>query len=69
MRKEIFEASLPVILQKDIIAWEEGLSNNSSLLDCLFCELQASINSAFYAKAITEEQADFLRREYLGLEI
>jgi len=67
--EQLFEASLPGYLKKDISAWEEGLKNESSVLDCLYCELQASINSAFYANVITEKQADHLRRKYLGLEI
>ena len=61
-------AYLPVYLKKDILAWEEGLKNKSHLLDCLFCELQASINSAYYDNEITEAQADHLRKTFLGLE-
>ena len=59
---------LPKYLKKDIIAWEEGLKNKSDLLDCLYCELQASINIAYYDNVITENQADYLRKIYLGLE-
>lgn len=67
LNEKLLEASLPKSLKKDILAWKEGLENNSSVLDCLFCELQASINSAFYGKYITEEQADFLREKHLGI--
>lgn len=66
--EDVFEVSLPVYLKKDIIAFEEGRKSNSTLLDCLYCELQGSINSALYDNEITEEQAVFLRKKYLGLE-
>ncbi len=55
---------LPLYLKKDIAALEEGIKTNSHLLDCLYNEVQGSINSAFYEK----EQAVFLRRKYLGWE-
>lgn len=66
--EEILEASLPGYLRKDILALEEGIKNHSDLLDCLYCEVQGSINSAFYDNEITKEQAVFLRKKYLGLE-
>jgi hypothetical protein len=65
---EIFEVTLPAYLKNDIFALQAGLKNNSSLLDCLFCEVQGSINSAFYNNEITEKEAAFLRKKYLGLE-
>ena len=61
-------ATYPMFLRKDILAWQEGIKTNSRLLDCLYCELQASINGAFYDNAITEEQADYMRKTYLGME-
>jgi hypothetical protein len=60
--------ALPPYLKKDIVALEEGRKNDSLLLDCLYCEVQGSINSAFYDNEITKEQAVFLRKKYLGLE-
>ena len=49
-------------------AFEEGRNNNSDIPDCLYDELQGSINFAFYDNKITSEQAAFLRKKYLRLE-
>lgn len=71
MRKsdeDILEFSLPIYLKEDIDALTEGYKNNSTLLDCLYCEVQGSINSALHGNEITEEQAVFLRKKHLGLE-
>jgi hypothetical protein len=65
---ELFERTLPTFLRDDIIAFEEGIKNNSTLLDCLYCEVQGSINAAFYGNQITQAEADFLRKKHLGLE-
>lgn len=65
--EEILEASLPGYLRKDILAFTAGLKNDSDVLDCLYNEVQGSINSAFYDNEISEEQAVFLRKKYLGL--
>lgn len=59
---------MPNYLKKDIVALEEGRKINSSVLDCLYCEVQGSINSAYYDNEITKEQAAFLRKKYLFLE-
>lgn len=64
----LLESNLPPYLKKDIVALEEGRRNNASLLDCLYCEVQGSINAAFHDREITEKQAVFLRKKYLGLE-
>ena len=66
--EEILEASLPNYLKKDIDALKEGCETNSSVLDCLYNEVQGSINSAYYDNEITEEQAVFLRKKYLFME-
>lgn len=66
--ESILEVNLPKYLKNDIEALKKGEENNSSLLDCLYCEVQGSINSAFYDNEITEEQANFLRKKYLGLD-
>lgn len=63
--EEIFEKCLPRFLQDDIDALVEGRKNNSSLLDCLYCEVQGSINSALYGNYITEKEAQYLREKYL----
>jgi len=59
---------LPLYLQNDIKALIDGRIHNSTLLDCLYCEVQGSINSAFYNNEITEQEAKLLRARYLGLE-
>lgn len=63
-----FELGLPGYLQHDIDQFNKGLQTNDTLLDCMWCELYGSINSAFIDGEITEEQAWFLRSKYLGLE-
>lgn len=61
-----YEYGLPGYLQHDLDAFKEGLKNNSSLMDCLWCELYGSINSALIDdNAITEEHAEYLRNKYL----
>ena len=66
-QQNILMEILPEFLKNDILALEEGRKNKSTLLDCLWCEVYGSINSAFYGHAITENEADFLRKKYLGL--
>jgi len=66
-QQKIIEAKLPKYLKKDIDALVEGEKNNSHLLDCLYDEVQGSINIAqINDNVITEREADFLRRKYLG---
>jgi len=67
-QQNILMAILPPYLKKDIIALQEGIKSNSSVLDCLYNEVQGSINSAFHGKEITREQADYLWEKYAGLE-
>lgn len=63
-----WECGLPRYLQHDLDAYKEGLRTNSSLLDCLWCELYGSINGAeIDDQAITHEHAQYLRREILGI--
>ena len=65
-----YEYGLPLYLQKDLDAYKKGLEENSSLLDCLWCELYGSINGAeIDDKAISSEQADYLRKKFLYGEI
>lgn len=63
----LWELTLPRYLKKDIEAFVEGIRSNSTLLDCLWGEVYGSINSAFYDNEISEEQAVYLRKKYLGL--
>lgn len=66
-KMEIFELTMPLYLKKDIEALIEGIRTKSSLLDCLYCEVYGSINSAFYDNEITAEERKYLREKYLGL--
>jgi hypothetical protein len=65
--KGYLELHLPIYLQKDIDALKKGMAENSRHLDCLVDEVDGSINSAYWDQTITEEQANYLRKKYLGL--
>lgn len=65
MNEESLEKCLPKYLEEDIERLKEGIKNNSSLLDCLICEVQGSINSAYVDGEITEEQCDYLYKKYI----
>lgn len=43
----------------------KGLAENVSYLDCLWCELYGSSNSAQWSGEISEAQAHYLREKYL----
>ncbi len=60
-----FECGLPEWLSESIQNYEND--KDSSILDCLYCELQSDINVAEVEQIITSEQAWFLREKYLGL--
>lgn len=63
-RHRAWECGLPAYLQHD--AYKEGLRSGSTLIDCLWCELYGSINSAeIDDKAITLEYTQYLRDKYL----
>ena len=65
-KEEQYEHGLPDYLQHDLDAFKEGLANGSSLLDCLWGELYASINVAQIDDGfITAEHADYLRQKFL----
>lgn len=65
-RERSYEYGLPTYLQHDLDAYKEGLKNGSPLLDCLWCELYASINIAQISDgSITQEHADYLRNKFL----
>ena len=55
-------------ISDDLKRFKEGLKNKSSLIDCLICELQDSINCAYVDNEITEEQCDYLYRKYIRME-
>ena len=66
VKKEMLEKNLPPYLEHDLKAYKEG--KNSNLWDCLISELIGSINSAAVDGDITEEQADYLFKEYVYRE-
>ena len=59
------EPDLPASLQRDLDAYQKGLAEHVPYLDCLWCELYASINSAQWSGEISEDQARCLREKYL----
>ena len=61
-----YEYGLPDYLQKDLDAYKDALENGSTLLDCLWGELYASINIAEINDGfITPAHADYLRQKFL----
>lgn len=61
------ELNLPGYLQHDLDSYKEGLESDSSLLDCLWCELYSSINIAEISEGVlTHEHASYLRKKFLG---
>lgn len=69
-QQRAWEHGLPGYLQHDLDAYKEGRRTNDHLLDCLWCELYGSINGAeIDDQAITLEHAQYLRKEFLGLNV
>lgn len=65
-RERSFEYNLPTFLQHDLDEYKKGIKEHSHLLDCLWCELYASINIAeINDQIITKEHADYLRNKFL----
>lgn len=65
-----YETGLPGYLKESLRNYKTGLlkiKNREPYLhiDCDFCDLQASINSAEVDQEISEKQAAYLRRTYL----
>ena len=64
------EQALPEYLLRDLVAYKKGIEEGSPLLDCLWCELYGSINSAeINDGTLTHEQAQYLRDKYLWRNI
>lgn len=63
--KDIYENNLPIYLKEDIGQYKKGYKEKDYLLDCYWCELYGSINSAQHDNQITKELADYLREKYL----
>lgn len=59
------DVNLPEFLQNDKDKLIKGRLENSSVLDCLYYEVQGSINLALYGDELSENQANYLREKYL----
>ncbi|MEG1847049.1 MAG: hypothetical protein RRX92_09685 [Lachnospiraceae bacterium] len=66
MEKNLLEYELPDFLRDSIDMYEKN--KDSSLWDCYYCELQSNINIAETEDLISEEQAWYLRNEYLKIK-
>lgn len=66
-KKIYLETGLSESIQKAIKDYLRGEKEQVLHLDCLWDELYGTINSNLWAGLITEEQADYLRKKYLGL--
>ena len=66
----LYECALPEYLKHDLVVYLKGRDEGSLLLDCLWGELYSSINIAeINDRAITHDQAQYLRNKYLwGVE-
>ena len=68
------EYDLPIFLQDSIHqmneSWEKiDAGKEDSIWDCNWCDLQSSINICEVEQLITYEQANFLRKKYLRMEM
>ncbi|MBK1468826.1 hypothetical protein [Parvimonas parva] len=59
------EKKLPETLIFYIDEYKKAKKENSSLLDCYWCELYGEINSQLWDFKITNEVAEYLRAKYL----
>lgn len=64
--RDCMEYGLPDWLYRSIKTYADGI--NSSIADCLYCELQSDINVAEVEQLITSSQAWYLREKYLGIK-
>lgn len=63
--KSYLETNLSGTLDEALRVYLQGEKENVLHLDCLWNELYGAINADLWAGYITEEQADYLRKEYL----
>ena len=68
------EYDLPIFLQYSIHQMNESwdkidAGKEDSIWDCNWCDLQSSINICEVEQLITSEQANFLRKKYLRMEM
>ena len=67
--KSYLEVGLPKGVTTDIQNYLEAERIHDSCLDCYWCELYGTINSFQVADLITKEQADYLRKKYLHMDV
>lgn len=68
INKTYLETGLPEGIQKAIEEYQQGENAQVLYLDCLWSELYGTINANLWAGLITDEQAGYLRKKYLGLD-
>lgn len=74
LEQSYLEYDLPMFLQDSIHqmneSWEKiDAGKEDSIWDCNWCDLQSSINICEVEQLITSEQANFLRKKYLRMEM
>ena len=74
LEQSYLEYDLPIFLQDSIHqmneSWEKiDAGKEDSIWDCNWCDLQSSINICEVEQLITSEQANFLRKKYLRMEM
>lgn len=63
--RSYLEKDLPASLQRAIAEYLQGERDRVTHLDCLWDNLYGTINAHQWGGAITQEQADYLRNQYL----
>lgn len=64
--ESLYEVDLPESIRHDLDAYQKGLQEEHCLhLDCLFNELQGSINGAYHGGEISKEQYQYLWKKYI----
>lgn len=65
MTQIVTEEKIPKFLQDDIDAYIAGYNSDDSCLDCLWCELYASLNAVEREKLLSPELITQMRKYYL----
>ena len=64
-----FENNNPEFLEYSLKMYKKNRNRDCSLIDCYYCELQSSINSAEVENLISSDHANYLRKKYLGIDL
>ncbi len=62
-----YEENLPSFLEEDIAFLRNKRNESNPFYDCYLDETNSSINVCEVENLITKEQADYLRKKYLGM--